>query len=91
MDYVDEPPETENPVMVIRVTAKCTLCETAERCDSPAKQKSGRESINILGILLNTVGPGPSGERFDASVLRLHLRLRGMPSSSTATVTTHQP
>ena len=39
MDYVDEPPETENPMMVIRVTAKCTLCETAERCDSPGEAK----------------------------------------------------
>lgn len=39
MEYADEMPETDNPIMVIGVTAKCTLCETAERCDNAGEAK----------------------------------------------------
>jgi hypothetical protein len=39
MDYPDDPPETDNPVTVIGVTAKCTVCDTAERCDNAGEAK----------------------------------------------------
>lgn len=37
MDYADELPETDNPIMLIHVTAKCPVCEETERCDSPGE------------------------------------------------------
>ncbi|PSQ26444.1 hypothetical protein BRD03_10225 [Halobacteriales archaeon QS_9_68_17] len=39
MEYADEMPDTDNPTMVIGVAAKCTICETAERCDGAVEAK----------------------------------------------------
>ena len=39
MEYADEMPETDDPLMVIYVSAKCPLCEEGKRCGSPGEAK----------------------------------------------------